>query len=100
MPNIVIRKGVTKNGGRYVATIEGVAGEAELTFSHRGAGIVSADHTGAPQTMRGTGAALALVEYLIADARAHQFKIIPLCPYVSAQYKKHSDWSDVMTAPV
>ena len=45
----------------------------------------------------GAGAAAALVDHLIADARAKGFKIIPLCPYVRARYLKHPDWQDVMT---
>jgi len=84
--------------GRYVAHIDGVEGEAELTFTVRGPALVSADHTGAPDSMRGTGAALALVNALVADARRTGFKIVPLCPYVLAQYKKHPDWQDVMSA--
>lgn len=55
--------------GRYVARIPGVEGEAEITFTVRGADLISADHTGAPESMRGTGAASALVEYMIEDAR-------------------------------
>lgn len=83
--------------GRYIAQIDGIASEAELTFTHRGPDLISADHTGAPDAMRGTGAARALVDYLIADARARGFRIIPLCPYVRAQYEKHPEWQDVMT---
>lgn len=97
MTSIAIRKEATPKGGRYVATVEGTPGEAELTFTGRGPMLISADHTGAPDSMRGTGAALALVEHMIADARSHGFKIIPICPYVKAQYKKHPDWRDVMT---
>jgi predicted GNAT family acetyltransferase len=82
--------------GRYVARVDGAEGEAELVFTHRGPGLVSADHTGAPETLRGTGAALALVEHMVAEARASGFKIIPTCPYVQAQAKKHADWSDVL----
>jgi uncharacterized protein len=83
--------------GRYVATVEGKDGEAELTFTWRGDRLLSADHTGAPDELRGTGAAMALVERLIADARAQGFRIIPLCPYVRAKYEEHTDWADVMT---
>lgn len=83
--------------GRYVARAAGIDGEAELTFTHRGPGLVSADHTGAPESMRGTGAAAALVDFLIADARNGGFRIIPLCSYVRARYEKHPDWQDVMT---
>ncbi len=83
--------------GRYVAKVAGIDAEAELTFTHRGSNLISADHTGAPDSMRGTGAAAALVDRLVADARARQCKIIPLCSYVRARYEKHPDWQDVMT---
>jgi len=82
--------------GRYVARIPGVEGEAEITFSVRGPDLISADHTGAPESMRGTGAASALVEYMIEDARRNGFRIMPICPYVRAQYRKHPEWADVM----
>jgi uncharacterized protein len=97
MASVSIRKELSAKGGRYVATVEGVEGEAELTFTQRGPSRISADHTSAPESMRGTGAALALVQHMIADAREHGFKIVPICPYVKAQYKEHPDWRDVMT---
>ncbi len=82
-------------GGRYVARIDGVDGEAELAFTVRGPKRISADHTEAPDSMRGTGAAQALVEHMVADARSSGFKIVPLCPYVLAQSKRHPEWRDV-----
>lgn len=97
MTAITIRKETTPEGGRYVATVDGATGEAELTFTDRGEALISADHTGAPDSLRGTGAALALVEYLVEDARRHGFKVIPVCPYVVAQLKRHPEWQDVMT---
>src|SRR5262245_28149668 len=99
MASVSIRKELSPKGGRYVATLEGVEGEAELTFTQHDPSLISADHTSAPDSMRGTGAALALVQHMIADAREHGFKIVPICPYVKAQYKKHPDWRDVMTDP-
>jgi uncharacterized protein len=95
---IRIEKRVAGTSGRYVGRIEGVDGEAELIFSVRGPGLISADHTEAPASMRGTGAAMALVEHMIEDARANGFKIIPFCPYVLAQYRKHPEWRGVMTS--
>lgn len=97
MSDITITKQDDGRKGRYVATVAGIAAEAELTFTHRGPDLISADHTGAPDELKGTGAAAALVDYLIADARRTGFKIIPICPYVRALYKKHPDWQDVMT---
>jgi predicted GNAT family acetyltransferase len=97
---IRMNKVVTGETGRYVGRIEGVDGEAEITFTVKGPTLMSADHTNAPESMRGTGAALALVEFMVADARASGFRVIPICPYVRAQYKKHPEWQDVMaTAP-
>lgn len=95
---IRIDKQETASGGRYVARIDGVEGEAVLAFTVRGPKRISADHTEAPDSMRGTGAAGALVEHMIADARASGLKVVPLCPYVKAQAKKHPEWADVITA--
>lgn len=83
--------------GRYVGKVAGIDAEAELVFTHRVQGLISADHTGAPDTLKGTGVAAALADFFVADARQRGFKIIPLCPYVRARYEKHPEWQDVMT---
>ncbi len=81
--------------GRYVAVVEGIAEPAELTFSIVNDHLIIADHTGVPDAMRGLGVGLALVERLVADARSKDVKIVPLCPYVNAQRRKHPEWADV-----
>jgi predicted GNAT family acetyltransferase len=98
MTAIDIRKEQKDRRGRYVATIPGIDGEAVLLFTERGPGRISADHTEAPPSMRGTGVAMALVEHMVAEARSGGFRIIPLCPYVKAQYRRHPEWDDVMIA--
>jgi predicted GNAT family acetyltransferase len=60
--------------------------------------VIGADHTVAPDSLRGTGAAALLAQTMVDDARRHGFKIIPICPYVLSQYRKHPDWKDVITA--
>ena len=97
MNQITITKQDGPRHGRYVAQVTGIDAEAELTYTHRGPGLVSADHTGAPESLRGTGAAAALVENLVADARCHGLRTLPLCPYVRARYAKHPERQDVMT---
>ncbi|WP_112310474.1 GNAT family N-acetyltransferase [Pseudogemmobacter bohemicus] len=82
--------------GRYRARIKGIADEAELTLSKVSETLVIADHTFVPETMRGAGIARALVDHLIADARAKHFRIVPLCPYVRAQSQLHPEWADVI----
>ena len=63
MPQATIRVTHEDYGssGRYAARLPGVEGEAELTWRAGDPGIIVADHTYAPVSMRGTGVALALV---------------------------------------
>jgi hypothetical protein len=82
--------------GRYVATVSGIAEPAELHFSKAGPALVIANHTDVPASLRGTGVGRALVDRLIADARQSGVRIVPLCPFVKAQYQRHPEWSDVM----
>ncbi len=95
MAKITVTREQASTCGRYVGTIEGHAGEAELTFSRVNPALVIADHTGTPVPMRGQGLASALVERLVADARTEGFKILPRCPFVAAQFERHPEWSDL-----
>ena len=92
-PKITREDGPTR--GRYVATVEGIAAEAELTYRHTGPKLITADHTGVPDVFRGQGIGRALVIRMIEDARAQGVKIIPRCTYVQAERRKHPEWADV-----
>jgi len=83
------------NRGRYVATLPGIEGEAELTWRAGGPGIIIADHTHAPHSMRGTGVAAAMVQQLIADARRRGLRIVPACSYIRVQFQRHPEWADL-----
>ncbi len=95
LPEIV--RDVTGSKGRYVMRQGGVG--AELTYSITTPTLVIADHTSVPDAFRGTGtgAGLALVTRLVADARAEGFRIMPLCPFVNAQRKRHPEWADAFS---
>ena len=95
MSDITIHEEGDASQGRYVARVAGIDAEAELTFSSAGPGLVNADHAGAPASLRGTGAAAALVDRLVDDARQKGFRIVPLCSYVRNRLEKHPEWSDV-----
>jgi len=92
LSDTAIAREVEGSRGRYVIRTDGV--EAELTYSIASPSLVIADHTGVPDSFRGTGAGRALVERLVADARAEGFRIVPLCPFVNAERAKHPDWAD------
>lgn len=95
---ITITRSEEGSKGRYEARVDGQDGTGELTYSRMSPTKVIADHTGVDDSLRGTGVGKALVERLIADARSEGFTIVPLCPFVRAQYKRNPDWSDVMDA--
>ncbi|QYZ71668.1 GNAT family N-acetyltransferase [Neotabrizicola shimadae] len=95
MADFVIEKEISGSKGRYVIRTDGE--EAELTFSITTPTLIIADHTGVPDSFRGTGAGLALVTHLVQDARENGFKVMPLCPFVNAMRKRHPEWADVFS---
>lgn len=98
MSNIQIERHDTDTKGRYVATIGGVEGEAELTFSKASDTLIIVDHTGVPDSMRGMGAAGALAKRVIEDARNAGQKIVPLCPFFSGYVARHKkETADVIS---
>jgi len=85
----------TDSKGRY--WFRGPDGdEAEMTFTKTGASMIIIDHTLVPDAFRGQGVGLKLVERGVADARAAGKKIIPLCPFAAAQFRRHPEWADVL----
>lgn len=68
----------------------------EMTFSKAGNGIWIFDHVEVTADMKGTGAASALVKHGVEMARTRDVKVIPLCPYAKAQFKRHTDYHDVL----
>jgi uncharacterized protein len=97
MTDIVITKEDGRRKGRYVARIDGIDAEGEITYTHPRAGVISANHTGVPEAMGGHGVARALLDFMLEDTRTNGFKIIPVCPYVRGQYAKHPEWADLFT---
>ncbi len=90
-----IEREETPSKGRYVfRTADGP--DAEMTFSKAGATRIIIDHTEVPEFYRGQGVGVKLVERAVADARASGKKILPLCPFAAAQFRRHGEWADVL----
>lgn len=92
--DITIRYAESDTKGRYSTKIEDVSEEAELTISKATRHLIIADHTFVPEVLRGKGAAKALVQCLLADARGKKQRIVPLCPFVRSYAEKHRDELD------
>jgi predicted GNAT family acetyltransferase len=80
--------------GRYVIRFAD-GSEGEMTYRLVRPGVMAVDHTGVPRQHRGRGYAETLVQAGIADARREGTKIIPLCSYVEAQFRRHPEWADL-----
>jgi uncharacterized protein len=91
-----IRFEKTAKGGRYSMVMPN-GEEARLTYVKAGPGHIIADHTFVPVPYRGDGLAEAMVERLIADARAGGLKITPTCWFVADEFQRHQpDWDDLL----
>ncbi len=84
----------TASKGRYLYRADGA--EAELTYSKAGEHLVIIDHTEVPGAFRSQGVGLALVTRAVADFRAAGKKVMPLCPFAAAQFRRHPEWADVL----
>ena len=83
-------------GAFYNAGLQPGGAEAEMTFTKVGEHQIIIDHTEVPDVFRGQGAGLRLVTRAVEDMRAAGKKIIPLCPFANAQFRRHPEWADVL----
>lgn len=66
----------------------GKMGEMVLSISN---GQLTVYHTEVFPEAEGKGYAKLLLDHMTAYAKANNLKVIPLCPYVLAQFKRHPD---------
>jgi predicted GNAT family acetyltransferase len=83
-----------KGGGRWVMVVDGH--EAEMTYTRNSPTVIQIDHTGVPEAVRARGIGQALVEQAVADARREGFRIVPVCSFAEAQFRRHPKWRDVL----
>lgn len=90
---------------RTEVVLGNVRGEIQLFSDDKKAGKIDISvigdkltvyHTEVSEEFEGRGFAKILLEKLVGYAREHHLKIVPLCPYVHAQFKRRPDeYSDV-----
>lgn len=95
MSDLEITHEVNGSKGRYATRPMPDGPEADLTYSRASDKLIIIDHTGVPEAYRGGNVGLALVRRAVDDARENGYKIMPLCPFAAAQFRRHPDWSDV-----
>jgi len=70
---------------------------AEMTYSLPGDNIMIIEHTEVDDVLRGKNIGNQLLNNAVEFARSGNFKIIPLCPFANAVFKKrHEEFKDVL----
>jgi predicted GNAT family acetyltransferase len=93
MDHIQLKLNAKNHGGFYLFADEEQLGEMAVSIAD---GTMTVFHTEVAPKAEGQGYAKKMLEEMVGYARANQLKVVPLCPYVHAQFKRHPDaFSDI-----
>lgn len=67
---------------------ENKAGKMDISVSGN---LLTVYHTEVDEIYNGRGFAKVLLDKLVSYAKENNMKIVPLCPYVHAQFKRHPE---------
>lgn len=81
--------------GRFYYEVDGML-RAEMTYSKAGDNKIIIDHTEVDPSLRGEGVGYKLVESAVLFARENNIKVLPLCPFAAAVFKKKAAYNDVL----
>lgn len=68
----------------------------KMTFSIPASDFIIIDHTEVDPAFKGKGVGKQLLYKIVDMAREKNIKILPLCPFANAQFKKLTDIQDVL----
>jgi len=69
---------------------------AEMVYSIPSADKMIIEHTEVSDELKGQNVGRQLVHTAVEYARTHNIKIVPLCPFANAVFKKTPEYADVL----
>jgi predicted GNAT family acetyltransferase len=69
---------------------------AEMVYVMAGPKKMIIEHTEVDERLKGQGVGAKLLEALVDFVRKEEIKVIPLCPFANATFKKRADLQDVL----
>jgi predicted GNAT family acetyltransferase len=81
--------------GAFYAMEEGIR-MGEMTYYWTSDRLMVIDHTGVEPEFEGRGVGKALFSQAIAFARKNKVKIVPVCPFVVALFRRDPEVRDVL----
>lgn len=91
--DIQIRESETK--GYAIAEENGITA-GKMTYSIPSSAFIIIDHTEIESAFEGKGVGKQLLYKIVEMAREKEIKILPLCPFANAMFKKLTDIQDVL----
>ena len=91
---LIQHKKVGNKGLFYVESNGNIMAEMVYTMSSPEKMII--EHTEVSEELKGQNVGYQLVHTAVEYARTHNIKIIPLCPFAHAVFKKKPEYADVL----
>ena len=91
---LIQHKQAGSKGSFFVAGEETIL--AEMVYTMPSAGKMIIEHTEVSDELRGQKVGYQLVDTAVEYARTNKLKIIPLCPFANAVFKKKPEYTDVL----
>ena len=82
-----------KERERFEARVEN---ELAVLEYHSSSNVMILNHTEVPQHLEGKGVGSVLIKHVLDEARATQFSIVPMCPFVAAYIRRHQEYCDLV----
>lgn len=70
---------------------------AEMTYTHAAPNKLIIDHTEVSDTLKGQGVGYKLIDASVLYMRSNALKVVPLCPFANAVFKKKAqEYMDIL----
>lgn len=92
---MVIQHKLVGNKGMFYVGQDGAI-LAEMVYTKPSEDKMIIEHTEVDDSLAGKGVGLQLVQTAVEYARAHNLKIIPLCPFAKKVFDKKPEYHDVL----
>lgn len=89
-PEFSIVREDSADGGVYKALADNGISTGHILYKYAASGTLIAEHTKVEENFSGKGVGQALIQRMLADARATGGKITPVCSYVRHYFEKHA----------
>jgi predicted GNAT family acetyltransferase len=90
----IIHEIIGNRGGFYYET-EGRR-PGEMLYTMRTDHLMTIDHTEVDGSLKGLGVGKRLLSKLVEYARSKNIKVVAICPFANATFKRMKEWQDVL----